>query len=125
MSLERIYSATESSWFLLDGDTTILTVKESLDMQEHLVTLTLLGNLRSDTEPIFQTTLEQFFSVGAHILLDFGGLQGISNACQLTLIHLQQKIDQYEKGSLTLCNVPEPIYKQFKQSHLSELLKIE
>lgn len=107
----------------MDGRTVVLTVKETVNDRQ--VIMELSGKLLSETELPFRDELTALATVGADIILDCAGLEGISNACQLALLSTQQQMDTLKKGTLTLRNVPPAIYKDFEHINFHELLMIE
>ena len=121
MALTREYG--KDSWTLYEGGKEILTVEESANDKEVLVTLK--GSLRSDTEHYFQDELVALSTVGMDIVVDCKDLNYIANACQIALLSVQQRMDSMGKGTLTLRNVPKNILIDFEKTNLHELLMIE
>lgn len=121
MSLIRTYG--EDSWSLTENGKTILTVQET--EKDGGIRIGLTGSLRSDAEPFFQDELVALATVGMNMTIDCQGLDYIANSCMNALLSVQQKIDSMQKGgSLTLINVPDPIYSEMKKLNLDELLMI-
>ena len=115
----------DDSWSLLDKKgITVLTIKEFEDERQRTI-LAVSGDLRSDTVQNFKDELAAYASVGADITLDFAELKSISNACQMAILNVQQQMDDMNKGSVTLRNVPKEIYKVFETSNLHQLLVFE
>ena len=123
MGLKLSFSDDGSSWSLLDGSQPILSVTETED--ENCVVMALSGSLRSDTDLSFRDELVALTSVGKDIVVDCENLQYISNACQMTLLSVQQQMDSLRRGTLTIRNLPPEIYKEFEKINLDELLMIE
>lgn len=121
MSLERVYQG--ETWSLTENGETILTVKETGEKNE--ICLKVTGSLRSDTEHWFQDELVALSTMGIDIVVDCEKLEYIANACQIALLSVQKRIDKMGRGSLTLRNVPDRIYDDFKKTNLHELLMIE
>ena len=121
MALTRTYA--QDSWSLCDNGETIVTVKETV--QDNQVLIQVTGSLRSDTKHSFQDELIALTTVGKDLVIDCQGIQYMANACQIALLDVQRKMDSMHKGSLTLRNVPENLYADFKKTNLHQLLMIE
>jgi anti-anti-sigma regulatory factor len=121
MSLTRKYD--DDSWSLIENGQTLLVVREI--EKDGKILITLAGTLRSDMEQMFRDELIALISVGMDVILDCKDLQYMANACQDALLFVQQTADGINRGTLTLQNVPEPIYAEFEKTNLHELLMIE
>lgn len=119
--LNRKYE--EDSIIFSDGATHVLTMGEKAE--ENSVLITLDGQLRSDVAHDVQDELIALTTVGADVVVDFAKVTYISSTTQHIFLRAQQKMDSMGKGSLTLRNMPEAIYREFEKSGTSELLMIE
>ena len=111
------------SWLLSEDGKTVLTVQETVKNSK--VHFKLSGSLTNNTEHFVRDELGALATVGMDIIVDCSDLKYISNSCLLALLSVQQDMDQWKKGSLTLHSIPEDIYKQMKKQYLDELLWIE
>ena len=121
MSFFRIFDG--NSWSLLENEKTLLTVCET--EEDGKIVIALSGILRSDMQHVFMDELVALITLGKDILLDCKNLQYIANACQDSLLSVQQTADSLNRGTLTLRQVPEKIYADFRETNLNELLMIE
>ena len=122
MSLQRICEG--DTWSLCEDGKPVLTVQETL--KDGTVQMRLAGALRSDTEHYMKDELGALLAVGMNIVVDCQDLEYISYSCLLAFLSVQREmIDQWNKGTLTLCKVPEAIYTEMKKTFLHELLVIE
>ena len=119
--MERIISGDTVS-FCNDGNC-VLSITES--EQEGKIVMMLKGELRSDLVHDFEDELIALTTVGANICVDLQGLTYLSSTAQYSFLRVQQKMDRLHKGSLTLCNLTDDIYKEFESTGVSELLMIE
>lgn len=105
-----------------DGTATVLAVQET--MTEQGILMKLSGELRSDVAHDIQDELIALTTVGADVLVDFEQVCYITPTTQHIFLRAQQKMDAMGKGSLTLCNLPDVIYREFEKTGTSELLMI-
>lgn len=106
-----------------DGGKEVLTMKEAV--RDDCVLIELKGSLRSDMEHGFGDELMALASVGMKMLVDFKGVDYISNGCQDMLFKVQQKIEEKEQGGLVLTGVSSKVRENFESTGLSECLFFE
>lgn len=105
-----------------DGTATVLSVQES--MTDKGILMKLSGELRSDVAHDIQDELIALTTVGANVVVDFEKVSYITTTTQHIFLRAQQKMDSMGRGTLTLCNLPENIYREFEKTGTSELLMI-
>lgn len=113
----------EDSIVLTDGGMVVLTLQEA--ETDGKIVITLSGNVRSDTVHDFLDELIALATVGADLVVDFEKVSYLCAAGQQALLTVQQKMDTFGKGTLTLRNLPEAIYEDFLSTGSAELLMIE
>ena len=112
-----------SCWELTDCGKPIVSVKETAEGKN--VQIVLKGNLRSDTASFFIDELYALATADCEVTLDCEALTDISNACQLGLIDTQQMMDKFDRGMLTLTQLPPSLMDDFQASGVAGALMIE
>ena len=121
MRLER--TVNEGEIILSDGAQRVLTIRENQENDDF--TIELDGSLKSDTVHELQDELEMLLVMGFDLKVDLRKTTFVSAACADVFLNLQLKVDEREKGSLTLVNVPQKIMEEFRNTGIAELLRIE
>lgn len=114
---------TNEGLSFLEAGKEILNMKEMV--QDDCVLIELKGSLRSDTEHGFGDEMMALASVGMKMLVNFKGVEYISNGCQDVLFKVQQKIEEKEQGGLVLTGVSSAVRENFESTGLSECLYFE
>ena len=121
MALKRVVE--QDTLRLMDGDTELMAMEESAD--GNTVSVSLRGNLRSETALDFQDELCALATLGMDVTLDFEQVQYLSVACQRALETVQQKMDTMKKGSLVLTRLSQALLSALEETGMTELLQIK
>ena len=106
-----------------DGSAAVLTIREK--ELEEIVTVEMIGELRSDAVHEVLDELVALATVGINIAADLSGITYIAPTAQHIFLRTQQKIDSIGSGSLVLIGLSDTIYQEFEKTGLSELLMIK
>lgn len=101
----------------------IFWIKEELN--DTVVTIFVGGNLLSETTHEFQDEILALISMGLDIIIDFAEVKYIAASYMKALLKMQISIDQKEKGSIKLTNIPAQIRGDLDKTGITELLWIE
>lgn len=120
MSLIR--KVDENMISFLDGDTTVLWMKETL--KDQTVEIALGGEMRSETTHAFLDELLAMVSVDMHLELDFTEVTYISAAYMKALLTVELAIEKKNR-TMTLYHLPAGILETFERTGAIDLLRIE
>ena len=121
MGVQRAVNNGELRFYAEDKE--VLRIKEDLNDTE--VTISLCGNLISETTYDFLDELLALVSVGIDIIVDFSDVKYISASYIKALLKVQLKLDKKNKGTLKLTGMPDAVFAEFEKTGASELLLIE
>lgn len=107
----------------LQGEDTVLTMEQAL--VDGVVHVTLVGELRSDTEQEIRVELLRFADVGLNIVVNMQGVTYIAPSVQHAFVKAQQKIAENGNVSMVLRGMTDAIYHEFDKTAASEMLMIE
>ena len=123
MEIKNFVDENYTIHYSVDGEE-VLLLEEAAD-QGTAVRLTPRGRLTNALTLAFRDELNALATMNVDIILDMSDLSYIGHMCVEALVDVQRKMDQYNKGSLTLTNVSSGILETFKSLGVSDLLEIE
>lgn len=113
----------DDSIIFYDGALSVLTIHEK--ETEKSIVLVMKGELRSDAAHDVLDELIALATIGADLVVDLKEVTYIAPTTQHVFLRVQQKMDAMKKGSLTLKNFSDTLYREFEKTGVSELLAFE
>lgn len=122
MGMKRVVNGDEMSLYDAN-DKKVLTLRGTIE--DTCVFYQMEGSLKSDVAHDMLDELKALAGLGMDIMVDLEKITYMSAACANAFLTVQKAMDKYEKGSLTLCKVPQDILSEMEKSGLASLLMIE
>lgn len=121
MNLQRKIDNDTITFF--SDEKKLFWIKENLT--DNNITVSIGGELLSQTTHEFLDEMLAFVSVGLDIVIDFSEVIYIASTYMKALLEIQIAIDKKKKGSLCLKKIPPKILSELDKTGISELLYIE